>query len=290
MKKNTTKKAIRYILILFLLALLLPVRSWTQGVQAEQTGPDDKELLEKAKLEIFDRNWEPALKKLEHLLAQFPGSPNYPSALFYKGWCLKELGQVKPALEAYTEYLKISTNASLREEAEIAMIDLDFQLYQKGEKQYLEPVIRFLESGDRMVRYYAAFKLSYADDKKIAETAAPVLKKIVAGESDEELVDRAKVALMRINPEHLKEVTKTRGIEKRMVHIQVYDKQTRKDSFSISIPFALAKLALDSVPEKEKELLNKQGYNVDRLLATLVETSELMRIESDDVIFKIWLD
>lgn len=290
MKRNTTEKTFQYILILFLLLLLLPVSSWTQGVQAEQTGPDDKELLEKAKLEIFDRNWEPALKKLEHLLAQFPDSPNYPSALFYKGWCLKELGQVKPALEAYTEYVKISTNTSLREEAEIAMIDLDFQLYQKGEKQYLAPVIRFLESGDRMVRYYAAFKLSYADDKKVAEKAAPVLKKIASGENDEELVDRAKVALMRINPEHLKEVAKTRTIEKQMLHIQVYDKKTKSDSFSITIPFVLARLALDSVPEKEKELLSKQGYNVDRLLATLSETSELVRIESEDVVFKIWVD
>ncbi|MCX6579934.1 MAG: tetratricopeptide repeat protein [Candidatus Aminicenantes bacterium] len=290
MKRNTIEKTVRYILILFLLVLLLPVRSWTQGVQAEQTGPDDKELLEKAKLEIFDRNWDPALKKLEHWLAQFPKSPNYPSALFYKGWCLKELDQVKPALEAYTEYLKISTNSSLREEAEIAMIDLDFQLYQKGEKQYLAPVIGFLESGDRMVRYYAAFKLSYADDKKIAETAVPVLKKIVAGESDDELVDRAKLALMRINPDHLKEVAKTRGIEKQMLHIQAYDKKTKKDSFSITIPFVLAKLALDSVPEKEKEMLTKKGYNVARLLATLAETPELVRIESEDVVFKIWVD
>ncbi len=290
MKRNTTKKTFQYILILFLLTLLLQVLSWTQDVPAEQTGPDDKELLEKAKLEIFDRNWDPALKKLEHLLTQFPNSSNYPSALFYKGWCLKELGQVKPALEAYTEYLKISTNSSLREEAAIAMIDLDFQLYKNGEKQYLEPVTRFLESGNRMVRYYAAFKLSYADDKKIAETAVSVLKKIVAGESDEELVDRAKLALMRINPDHLKEVAKTRSIEKQMLHIQAYDKKTKKDSFSITIPFVLAKLALDSVPEKEKEMLTKKGYNVNRLLATLAETSELVRIESEDVVFKIWVD
>ena len=302
MKKNTTKKICQYFLILFLFTILPAVYLWamefqgaqmsqeTLGTQAEYPGPADKELLEKAKLEIFDRNWNAALKKLELLLTQFPNSADYPSALFYKGWCLKELGKVKPALEAYTEYLKISTNSSLREEASVAMIDLDFQLYRQGEKQYLDPVVRFLENGDRMVSYYAAFKLSYVDDKKIAEKAIPVLKKIVANESDEELVDRAKLALMRINPEHLKEITKTRSIEKQMLHIQAFDKKLKKESFSITIPFALAKLALDSVPGKEKEMLNQKGYNVDLLLATLAETRELVRIESDDIIFKVWID
>lgn len=308
MIKNTTKKTYRYFLLFFLLFFLLTslptVQSWalrtndsqeilkTKGVQAEQKqpGPADKELLEKAKLEIFDRNWDGALKKLEQLLTQFPDSVEFASALFYKGWCLKELGKVKPALETYTDYLKISTNPSLREEACVAMIDLDFLLYRQGEKQYLDPVVRFLENGDRMVSYYAAFKLSYIDDKKIAETAIPMLKKIVANEKDEELVDRAKLALMRINPELLKDMAKTRNIEKQMLHIQAFDKKLKKESFSITIPFALAKLALDSVPGKEKEMLTKKGYNVDLLLATLAETRELVRIESDDIIFKVWID
>lgn len=290
MMNNTTKKSFQYLLVLFLLIFLPAVHSWAQGMQAEQTEPADKELLEKAKLEIFDRKWESALKKLEYLLAEFPNSADYPSALFYKGWCLKELDQLKSALDAYTEYLKISTNSSLREEATVAIIDLDFQLYRKGEKLYLDPIIHFLDNGDRMVRYYAAFKLSYVNERKIAEKAVPVLKMIVANERDEELVDRAKLALMRINPEHLQEMSKNRGIEKQMLHIQAYDKKLKKESFAITIPFALAKLALDSVPEKEKNMLNQKGYNVDLLLATLAKTRELVSIESDDVVFKIWID
>jgi tetratricopeptide (TPR) repeat protein len=271
--------------------LFLPdVHLWSQNIQAERKPATDKEMLEKAKLDIFDRNWSGALKELEYLLKENPNSVEYASALFYKGWCLKELGQLKPALEAYSEYLKISTNAGLREEAMVAIIDLDFEFYRKGDNQYLDPVVGFLESADRMVRYYAAFKLSYVNDKKIAAKAVPVLKTIADHEKDEELVDRAKLALMRIAPEHLKELTKTKSIEMQMLHIHAYDKKLKKESFTITIPFALAKLALDSVPEKEKNMLDKKGYDVDLLLATLTKTRELVTIESDEVVFKIWID
>ena len=79
------------------------------GTQTEQ-GDKDKKLLEKAKLELFDRNWDAALKKLDHLIKAFPDSSHYPLALFYKGRCLEEQKKSKTALAVYTEYLKISSN------------------------------------------------------------------------------------------------------------------------------------------------------------------------------------
>jgi tetratricopeptide (TPR) repeat protein len=277
------KKIYKNILIFFLVALLTPALSWAQ------TGPGDKDLLEKAKLELFDRHWDTALKKLDRLINDFPNSPHYPQALFFKGKCLKEQGKTIQALEAYTRYLEISKNQSLREEATIALIDLNFDLYKKGEKQYAKKVIGFLKSANLTVRYYAAVRLSHAGDKKIAEAAVPILKKIVAKERDEELVDRAKLALMRINPDHLKTVSKSRPIEARMLNIHIYHKKLKKETLSISIPFVLAKLALDSLPDKEKKELAQKGYDVDRLLRTLTEAPELLRIESEETIIKIWV-
>jgi tetratricopeptide (TPR) repeat protein len=229
------------------------------------------------------------LKKLDRLINDFPNSPHYPQALFFKGKCLKEQGKTIQALEAYTRYLEISKNQSLREEATIALIDLNFDLYKKGEKQYAKKVIGFLKSANLTVRYYAAVRLSHAGDKKIAEAAVPILKKIVAKERDEELVDRAKLALMRINPDHLKTVSKSRPIEARMLNIHIYHKKLKKETLSISIPFVLAKLALDSLPDKEKKELAQKGYDVDRLLRTLTEAPELLRIESEETIIKIWV-
>jgi tetratricopeptide (TPR) repeat protein len=278
------KKIYKNILIFFLVALLTPALSWAQ------TGPGDKDLLEKAKLELFDRHWDTALKKLNRLIKDFPNSPHYPQALFFKGKCLKEQEKTVQALEAYTRYLEISKNQSLREEATIALIDLNFDLYKKGEKQYAKKVIGFLKSSNLTVRYYAAVRLSHAGDKKIAEAAVPILKKIVAKERDEELVDRAKLALMRINPDHLKTVSKSRPIEARMLNIHIYHKKLKKETLSISIPFVLAKLALDSLPDKEKKELAQEGYDVDRLLRTLTEAPELLRIESEETIIKIWVE
>jgi tetratricopeptide (TPR) repeat protein len=277
------KKIVMFIVVTMMMGLL-PTMMWTQTVDG------DKELLEKAKLELFDRNWDTALKKLDQLLENFPDSSSYSLALFYKGRCLEEQKKSRAALAAYTEYLKISRNKSLWEEATIAIIDLNFQLYKSGEKQYLKRITEFLESKERTVRYYAAFKLSYAKEKKIAGAAVPVLKRIVTKESDEELVDRAKLALMRINPSYLRELSKTRSIEKRMFNIRIYHKKLKKETFSIKIPFALAKLALEALPDEEKELLKKKGYDLDRLLGTLSDIPEIIRIEGDDVIFKIWIE
>lgn len=274
----------KYILTFIVIFGLLP------GLLRAQTEHGDKELLEKAKLELFDRNWDTALKKLEQLIIQFPDSSLYPMALFYKGKCLEEQKKSKAALSTYTEYVKISKNKSFREEAFIAIIDLNFQLYKKGEKKHLKRIPEFLKSGERTVRYYAAFKLSYSKDKKIAEAAVPLLKKIVTNERDEELVDRAKLAIMRINPRHLKEVSEDRGFEKRMLIIHVYDKKLKRETFSITIPFALAKLALEAIPEKEKGLIKKEGYDLDRLLETLSKVPEIIRIEGEDTVFKIWVE
>ncbi len=259
------------------------------GAQTEQ-GDKDEKLLEKAKLELFDRNWDAALKKLDQLIETFPNSTHYPLALFYKGKCLEEQKKSKQALAVYTEYLKISSNKSLREDATNAIIDLNFRLYKNGEKQYLKRITEFLKSKERTVRYYAAIELSKTEDKKIAEAAVPVLKKIVATESDEGLVDRAKLALMRINPTYLKELSKTRSIEKRSLNIRIYHKKLKKETLSINIPFALAKLALEAIPDEEKKLLEKKGYNLDRLLDALSDVPEIIRIEGDEVIFKIWVE
>jgi len=259
------------------------------GAQTDQ-GDTGRKLLEKAKLELFDRNWDAALKKLDHLINAFPNSSHYPLALFYKGRCLEEQKKAKAALAVYTEYLKISKNKSLSEEATIAIIEMNYRLYKNGEKQYVKRITEFLKSKERTVRYFAAIKLSHAEDKKVAGAAVPVLKNIVATENDEELVDRAKLALMRINPTYLKEISKARGIEKRSVNIRIYHKKLKKETLSINIPFALAKLALEALSDEDKKLLEKKGYNLDRLLNTLSDVPEIIRIEGDDVIFKIWVE
>lgn len=257
---------------------------------ADNKALTDKELMEKAKLELFDRKWESALNALEDIIIRFPDSPHYPQALFYKGKCLVEQKKVKQALDAYNRYIEISQNESLREEAYIAAANLNFDLYQKGENRYVKKVIALLENEISNVRYYAAFKLSYAKDKEVAEEAVPILKKIVRRESDDELVDRAKVALMRIDPGYLKDVSKKKGPETRMFNLRVIDKKTKKVKFTLSIPFVLAKLAMDALPKEGKEALEEKDVDIDRILDALIKVPKLMRFEEENVIVEIWLE
>jgi tetratricopeptide (TPR) repeat protein len=250
---------------------------------------DDDALMGKAKQDLFDRNWNAALKKLDQLIDRSPNSSHYSMALFYKGRCLKELNKSKQALATFTQYLEVSKNMGLKEEALKEIIDLNFQLAKGTDRHYLKAIVDFLDSKDAMVRYYAAFKLSYAKDKKMAEKAVPVLKRIVRNDDDEDLVDRAKLALMRINPRFLKEDSETRPPAIRLLCMSVYDKKEKKETFAITFPFGLAKLALEAIPEEEKELIKKEGYNLDRILETLTRVPEVIKIEGDDVIFKIWV-
>lgn len=253
-------------------------------------GANEVELLEKAKLYLFDKQWDRALSVLDEFIEHFPKSNHFPLAILYKGKCLEEKKMYKKALLSYMFFLDISGNASLKEEVTITIIDLYFNLYQKKEKSYLKRIIPYLKSKNRTIKFYSALKLSYVKDKKVALAAVPVLKQMIKNVDDEELRDRAKIALMRIDPDLLKEMADDREPEAKLLHIQVYDKKLKKITFSLSIPFMLGKLALESIPEKEKASLRKEGYDIDRILKKLLKKGDILRADSEDSVFKIWIE
>ncbi|MFC2155488.1 tol-pal system YbgF family protein [Acidobacteriota bacterium] len=250
----------------------------------------DREIFDKAKMDLFDKKWQPALKGLDTIISDFPGSNFYTLAYFYKGKCLEELERYKDALKCYRTFLDLSDNAELKEEAASAITNQYFALYEKGEKKYLDEIKKFLNSRDWQVRTFAAFKLSYVKDKKAAALAVPVLKKIVSREDDVELVDRAKIALMRIDPNYLKNLSGAKKVEASTLHIQIYDKKSKKDSLSLNIPFALARLALGAIPEKEKKALKRKGYDLDGIVKALIESDDIIKIESEESLLRIWID
>jgi len=123
------------------------------------------------------------------------------------------------------------------EEARIASLDLAFALYKSGQTSFAQILTDSLNDPSRVIRYYAAFKLSYLDDKKIARKAVPVLKKLMAEEKDQELVDRAKIALLRISPESFQEI-KDDPVSggHRLIKIRIYEKGKKAPSVSINLP------------------------------------------------------
>ncbi len=261
--------------------------------QAYAQAQPDERLFKEAKVLIFDKEWKEAQEKLEELLDRHPDSPWYSQAVFYRAKCLEERkGKELEALKAYKDYVRRKDRSkSLTEDSELSIIDLAYQLYEDGKRSYLSEIEKRLSSPNRVVRYFAAIKLSQVEKKKVASRAVPVLKEIIQKEKDHELRDRAKIALLRVDPGVLKDLEEERPVRKaKLLKIRVW--KDGELTLKINIPWALADLALGSIEEEEKAELRKEGYDLDTITKTLIEAEEVIYIENKEegTIIKIWIE
>lgn len=271
------------------LALMVMVLSF---LQADNQTQSDKELFQKTKILIFDKKWEQAQKKLDDLLVHYPKSPLYSHALFYKGKCLSEQeGKERKAIETYKKYIEHKdADKNLIQESEIKIIDLSYRLFENGIRSYSKEIKQALQSRDKAVRYYAAFKLSYISDEKTARKGLSILETILKKERDPELRERAKLAVLRIDPNVLKDIEEEYETQAKMLCIRVYKIGEKEASFTLNIPWALADLALSSIPEEEKETIRKEGYDLDEIMDKLTKIKgNILEIKGEDSIIKIWI-
>lgn len=275
-------KKIKMAVILFLFGISLCT------VAGRADTPD--EWYAQAKLFLFDKQWGKALEVLDRLIEEYPERKYEKPYLFYRAKSLAGLNRLPEALEDLKSYIDRSTSATLREDAIIEMIEINSRLYEKhGDPEYLNTTLDFLGSKERFVRYYAALELSYLPDKIVARRAVPTLKEIVNREKNEELVNRAKLALMRIDPKFLAETSREPALEDSLLKITVFDKAKGKFSMEISIPFALVKMALDSLPENVSREFSEQDIKLDSIMQVITEKREVFRLETEESIVKIWL-
>ncbi|MGD8535058.1 MAG: tetratricopeptide repeat protein [Candidatus Aminicenantes bacterium] len=278
------KKSVLYIAIFLFAIFLLHAYAHAQ--------PDEK-LFEEAKILIFDKEWKKAQEKLEQLMDEYPDSRWFSQAMFYRAKCLKEQGgKERDALKAYQEYLKRKDRSrSLIVDAEGDIIELAYELYEKGRRSYLSEIEERLAHSNRVVRYIAAIVLSQVEDKRTAAQAVPVLKEIIQKEKDDELRDRAKIALLRIDPDALRdledEIPERRA---RLLKIRVW--KHGKLTLKINIPWGLADLVFGSMSEEEKAELRKEGYDLDTITKTLMEEGGIIEIENPEegTVIKIWIE
>ncbi len=251
----------------------------------------DGSAFEKAKLLIFDKQWAAALAQLDEVIATSPGGRYYATALFYRGKCQEELGARKPAVESYERFIKNSAGSNLAEEARISILDLAAALYQAGEKSYLQKILAMLDDENKVVAYYAAFKLSYLPERKAASQALPVLLSILEKEKDAELRDRARIAVMRLDPARLKGAEgpgKNSG--GKMLHIRILEGKNKQATVALNIPLALADLAIQSLSVEQKRALQKNGYNLDQVLARLTGQGLKIEIQDENSVFQLWVE
>jgi len=282
--KCKMKKSVLYIGLLFLAIFLLHAYAHAQ--------PDEK-LFEEAKILIFDKEWTKAQEKLEQLMDEYPDSRWFSHAVFYRAKCLKEQGgKEREALRAYQDYIKRRDRSrSLTEDAETDIIECAYELYEKGRSSYLSEIKERLTHSNRVVKYFAAIRLSQVEDKKTATQAVPVLKEIIQNERDDELRDRAKIALLRIDPDALKDLEDEMP-ERRARLLKIRAWKHDKLTLKIDIPWALADLVFGSMSEEEKAELRNEGYDLETITKTLMEKGGAITIENPEegTVIKIWIE
>jgi hypothetical protein len=278
------------LLLTALIVLALQPRPTMAAPQAQ-----DEKLFQEVKILIFDQNWSAAEALLNDLLSRSPGGAFAAQARYYKAKCIEELGgREREALRSYKSFLQLKDqNKNLVEDAEVSVVDLAFKLFNDGDKGAVKDIEDRLSHPNKIVRYYAAVQLSAVKDAKVAEKSVPVLKAVLAEEKNPELLDRAKIALLRVDPgalARLEDKPAPRG-KARVLRIQVIDENTRKIEVSINIPWALADLALAAIPEREKAAMRDQGYDIQKILRDLQSTEgNIIEVRSEGKHIKIWID
>ena len=211
--------------------------------------------------------WERARPALKAADAQ--------AALYWIARCSEKLGEAERALSEYSAFLAARpADRALAEEARTSRIGLAAKLHKAGRTQHAGILTEALADRSRTVRYYAALQLGGLGPEMGAR-AVPVLKEIVATEKDEELVGRAKLALLRVDPSALTGLPPDRTSEPvppslspgtrraGWIKVRITEKGSTEPKVSLTMPFALAELVFKSLPDESLRELRSKGYEAE---------------------------
>jgi hypothetical protein len=265
----------------------------------------DVEGLRTAKTLFFDRKYAEARQAWEAVRAAAKGTEAEAPA-YWVARCSENLGESERALKEYDAFLALRPkDRALVEEARTSRVSLAAKLYKAGNKTQVRVLREALSDPSRTVRYYAALQMSGLD-AEMGKLASPVLRQILEQEKDADLVDRAKLGLMRWDPSALSEAPSSgapratasarttapvtagprtaRGREAHWVHVRITEKGGTKPKVSINLPLGLAEMLFKSLPEDAKADLRREGYDPATFWVRLRQLgpSEIISIEGDD--------
>jgi len=282
------------------------LRGWSAGVLLSAAlcvlgGPGslwaqaDVEGLRTAKTLFFDRKYAEARQAWEAVRAAAKGVEAEAPA-YWVARCSENLGESERALKEYDAFLALRPkDGALVDEARTSRVSLAAKLYKAGNKAYVKVLRDALSDPSRTVRYYAALQMSGLD-AEMGRLAAPVLCQVLQQEKDTDLVDRAKLGLMRWDPAAISgcgSATATarttpprtgRAREAHWVHVRITEKGGTKPKVSINLPLGLAEMLFKSLPEDAKADLRREGYDPETFWVRLRQLgpSEIISIEGDE--------
>ena len=265
--------------------------------------------LTEAKALFFDRKYEESRAKWAEVAAA--KGPSAESATYWVARCSESLGDSERAFREYGAFLDLPPNdARLAEEAEISRIGIAARLTRAGKPGFLTAVIRSLGDDRAPVRYFGALQLGSLANVADARKATTVLREIVTTSKDPDIVERAKLQLLRIEPKSVSETpsvrtarptpTPTRSLRKpdtepegpaRLLRIRI--SKGGKQTVAVTVPFSLAEFVFSSLPEATKKGLQLKGYDAEgfwKRLRTLNIREIVSIVGEDGETIEIWVE
>jgi len=263
------------------------------GAAVSARAQAEAERVRTAKALFFDRKYAEARQAWEAVRAGSTG-PEKAAAAYWVARCSEGLGEDERAFKEYGAFLALpSADRALAEEARTSRVGLAAKLYPSGRKEYADVLRQAIADPSKTVRYYAALRLPDVGPD-MARLAVPVLRRIVTEEKDPDLVDRAKLKLLRADPSALPVLagppaspgSSARGAASptRWVRVRITEKGGTHPKISINLPLGFAEMVFKSLPDDVKADLRKKGYDADTFWEALrkLGPSQIISVEGDE--------
>jgi tetratricopeptide (TPR) repeat protein len=258
------------------------------------------EQLRSAKALFFDGKYAEARQAWEAVRTSARGA-DATAALYWIARCSEKLGEHDRALREYEAFLAARpADRTLVEEARTSRVGLAARLYKAGQQQHALILKSALTDASRTVRYYAALQVATLGPE-MARPAVPVLLDIIKTEKDPDLVERAKLALLRVDPSALTGASDDRAPappahsarKAGWIKVRITEKGATAPKVSVTMPFALAELVFKSLPEDALRDLKGKGYDAGNFWEKLKEMgpTEVIDVEGDEgEHIRIWIE
>lgn len=276
---------------LLLAALLAPALALAEA---------DPATLARAKALYFDRDYAAAREAWQAVRAG--GGRDAEAARYWIARCSEGLKENARALGEYDAFLAARpSDRTLVEEAKTSRVALAVRMAKAGDAGRVAAARDALQDPSRTVRYFAALQLASLGPDA-GRPAVPVLLEIVDREQDDDLVERAKLALMRVDRDALarapgakpvREAPPRAGRDASWVRVRIFEKGSEKPKLAINLPVALAELVFKSLPEDAVADLRKEGYDAASFWQKLKKLgpTEILTVEGGDgERIQIWLE
>jgi hypothetical protein len=274
------------------LALLLFCFAAAGASRAAAQAPSER--VRTAKELFFDKKYVEARKAWQGVLDASKGA-EADAAAYWVARCSENLGELSRAFDEYERYLaRPPLDPALAEEARTSRVSIAARSYRAGKPERLDVLTSALQDSSKTVRYYAALQLAGLG-ADVGRPAIPVLKRIVAEEKDDDLVERAKVALLRVDPKALgaPAAAKPAGKPASWIRVRIYKGGKSAPEVSVNLPVALAELVFKSLPDEARQQLRSKGVDADNFWDRLKKLgpTEIIDIRGEDgEKIQIWME